>query len=235
MNKFQTVNKNFKHLDTITALFVAVLLISNIASAKIVQFGFLTFDGGTLLFPLSYIFGDILTEVYGYDRSRKVIWLGFAAAILMSITFMAVGALPPAAEWTSQAAYDQILGFTPRIVLASLIAYFAGEFSNSFTLAKLKIKTQGRHLWVRTIGSTLVGQVVDTLIFSLIAFSGVIPGSLLVTLIISNYVFKCGVEILFTPATYWITGWLKQQEKEDFYDVQTDFNPFRIRSRSAES
>ena len=229
------MNKNFKHLDTITALFVAVLLISNIASAKIVQFGFLTFDGGTLLFPLSYIFGDILTEVYGYDRSRKVIWLGFASAILMSITFMAVGALPSATEWTAQAAYDQILGFTPRIVLASLIAYFAGEFSNSFTLAKLKIKTQGRHLWVRTIGSTLVGQVVDTLIFSLIAFSGVIPSSLLVTLIISNYVFKCGVEILFTPATYWITGWLKQQEKEDFYDVQTDFNPFRIRSKSAES
>jgi queuosine precursor transporter len=222
------VNKNFKHLDTITALFVAVLLISNIASAKIVQFGFLTFDGGTLLFPLSYIFGDILTEVYGYARSRKVIWLGFASAILMSLTFMAVGALPPAAEWTSQAAYDQILGFTPRIVLASLIAYFAGEFSNSFTLAKLKVKTQGKYLWVRTIGSTLIGQVVDTLIFSLIAFSGVIPYSLLVTLIISNYVFKCGVEILFTPATYWITGWLKQQEREDFYDVQTDFNPFRI-------
>jgi queuosine precursor transporter len=229
------VNKNFKHLDTITALFVAVLLISNIASAKIVQFGFLTFDGGTLLFPLSYIFGDILTEVYGYARSRKVIWLGFASAILMSVTFMAVGALPPAAEWTSQTAYDQILGFTPRIVLASLIAYFAGEFSNSFTLAKLKIKTQGRYLWLRTIGSTLVGQVVDTLIFSLIAFSGVIPSSLLVTLIISNYVFKCGVEILFTPVTYWITGWLKQQEKEDFYDVQTDFNPFRVRSGSAES
>ncbi len=222
------MNKNFKHLDTITALFVAVLLISNIASAKIVQFGFLTFDGGTLLFPLSYIFGDILTEVYGYARSRKVIWLGFASAILMSVTFIAVGALPSAPEWTAQAAYDQILGFTPRIVLASLIAYFAGEFSNSFTLAKLKIKTQGRYLWVRTIGSTLVGQVVDTLIFSLIAFSGVIPNSLLVTLIISNYVFKCGVEILFTPATYWITGWLKQQEKEDFYDVHTNFNPFRI-------
>ena len=221
-------NKAFKHLDTITALFVAVLLISNIASAKIVQFGFLTFDGGTLLFPLSYIFGDILTEVYGYARSRKVIWLGFAAAILMSVTFIAVGALPSAPEWTAQAAYDQILGFTPRIVLASLIAYFAGEFSNSFVLAKLKVKTQGKYLWVRTIGSTLIGQVVDTLIFSLIAFSGVIPYSLLVTLIISNYVFKCGVEILFTPATYWITGWLKQQEKEDFYDVQTDFNPFQI-------
>ena len=221
-------NKAFKHLDTITALFVAVLLISNIASTKIVQFGFLTFDGGTLLFPLSYIFGDILTEVYGYARSRKVIWLGFAAAILMSVTFIAVGALPSASEWTAQAAYDQILGFTPRIVLASLIAYFAGEFSNSFTLAKLKVKTQGKYLWVRTIGSTLIGQVVDTLIFSLIAFSGVIPYSLLVTLIISNYVFKCGVEIIFTPVTYWITGWLKQQEKEDFYDVQTDFNPFQI-------
>lgn len=222
------MNKSFKHLDTITALFVAVLLISNITSTKIVQFGFLTFDGGTLLFPLSYIFGDILTEVYGYARSRKVIWLGFASAILMSVTLIAVGALPPAADWTYQTAYEQILGFTPRIVLASLIAYFAGEFSNSFTLAKLKIKTQGRKLWLRTIGSTLIGQVVDTLIFTLVAFWGVFPDTLLLPLIVSNYVFKCGIEILFTPVTYWVTGWLKQQEKEDFYDTETNFNPFQL-------
>ncbi|MBD3884423.1 queuosine precursor transporter [Phormidium tenue FACHB-886] len=222
------MNKNFKHLDTITALFVAVLLISNITSTKIVQVGFLTFDGGTLLFPLSYIFGDILTEVYGYARSRKVIWLGFASAILMSVTLITVGALPPAADWAYQTAYEQILGFTPRIVLASLIAYFAGEFSNSFTLAKLKIKTQGRHLWMRTIGSTLIGQIVDTLIFTLIAFWGVFPDALLLPLIISNYVFKCGIEVLFTPVTYWVTGWLKQQEKEDFYDTETNFNPFQV-------
>jgi queuosine precursor transporter len=220
--------KSFKHLDTITVLFVTVLLISNVTSTKILNLGLFTFDGGTILFPLSYIFGDILTEVYGYGRSRKVIWLGFFAALLMSITFMVVGALPPAADWTNQDAYDKILGLTPRIVVASLIAYFSGEFSNSFILAKLKILTQGKWLWVRTISSTLAGQVVDTALFVLIAFTGVVPNDLLWTLIISNYLFKCGVEILFTPFTYWITGWLKQQEQEDYYDVNTNFNPFRL-------
>ncbi|MFM7426698.1 MAG: queuosine precursor transporter [Elainella sp.] len=222
--------KSFKHLDTITALFVTVLLISNVASTKIVAFGPFTFDGGTILFPLSYIFGDILTEVYGYARSRRVIWLGFIAALIMSLTFIVVGALPAAADWPNQDAYDKILGLTPRIVTASLIAYFAGEFSNSLTLAKLKVQTQGRHLWLRTISSTLIGQAVDTTLFVLIAFAGV-PGfssSLLWTLIWSNYVFKCSVEILFTPVTYWVTGWLKQQEQEDFYDRETDFNPFRL-------
>lgn len=222
------MNKSFKHLDTITALFVTVLLISNVASTKIVAFGPFTFDGGTILFPLSYIFGDILTEVYGYARSRKVIWIGFIAALLMSLTFIVVGALPPAADWPNQDAYDKILGLTPRIVIASLIAYFAGEFSNSFTLAKLKLITNGQRLWLRTIGSTLIGQVVDTALFILIAFTGVVPNSLLWTLIISNYLFKCGVEILFTPVTYAVTGWLKQQEREDYYDRNTDFNPFRL-------
>ncbi|MGB5916435.1 MAG: queuosine precursor transporter, partial [Phormidesmis sp.] len=139
--------RGFKHLDTITALFVTVLLVSNIVSTKIVDFGFFTFDGGTLLFPLSYIFGDILTEVYGYARSRKVIWTGFAAALVMSATFMIVGILPAASDWTYQTAYDQILGLTPRIVIASLIAYSVGEFSNSFILAKLKVATEGRQLW----------------------------------------------------------------------------------------
>lgn len=226
------MNKSFKHLDTITALFVAVLLISNVTSTKIVALGPLTFDGGTILFPLSYIFGDILTEVYGYARSRKVIWIGFAAALLMSITFIIVGALPPAADWQNQDAYNQILGLTPRIVIASLIAYFAGEFSNSFTLAKLKLMTEGRQLWLRTISSTLIGQIVDTALFILIAFTGIVPTSLLWTLILSNYLFKCGVEILFTPITYWITGWLKQQEREDYYDRNTNFNPFRFTGAS---
>ncbi|NEQ23471.1 MAG: queuosine precursor transporter [Microcoleus sp. SIO2G3] len=222
------MDKSFKHLDTITALFVAVLLISNVASTKILELGPFTFDGGTILFPLSYIFGDILTEVYGYVRARKVIWLGFISALLMSIVFIIVGALPPAPDWQFQTAYEQILGFTPRIVFASLIAYFAGAFSNSFILAKLKVKTRGRLLWTRTIGSTLIGQVVDTAIFAGIAFSGVIPNSLLTQLIISNYIFKCGVEILFTPITYWVVGWLKQQEREDYYDAETNFNPFRF-------
>lgn len=220
------MTKPFRHLDTITVLFVTVLLISNITSTKILELGPFTFDGGTILFPMSYIFGDILTEVYGYARSRKVIWLGFISALLMSATFMIVGALPPAPDWTAQAAYDQILGLTPRIVIASLIAYFAGEFSNSFILAKLKILTQGRWLWTRTISSTLVGQVIDTALFIAIAFTGILPNSLLLTLVVSNYLFKCGVEILFTPVTYWVTGWLKQQEHEDHYDTDTNFNPF---------
>ena len=222
------MNKSYKHLDTITALFVTVLLISNVTSTKIVNLWLFTFDGGTILFPLSYIFSDILTEVYGYSRSRKVIWLGFFSALLMSITFIIVGALPPATDWSYQDAYDHILGLTPRIVLASLVAYFAGEFANSFILAKLKLLTQGKWLWTRTIGSTLVGQILDTALFILIAFTGIVSNNLLVTLIVSNYAFKCGVEILFTPVTYWLSGWLKQQEREDYYDTNTDFNPFRL-------
>jgi hypothetical protein len=222
------VNKSFKHLDTITALFVAVLLISNIASMKILDLGPFTFDGGTILFPLSYIFGDILTEVYGYSRSRKVIWLGFLSAALMSVTLMVVGWLPPAADWPNQDAYNRILGLTPRIVTASLIAYFAGEFFNSFTLAKLKVLTRGRWLWIRTIGSTLIGQAVDTVLFIAIAFTGTLPANLIWTLVISNYLFKCGVEAAFTPVTYWLSGWLKLQEQEDFYDTQTNFNPFHL-------
>ncbi|MGD1948295.1 MAG: queuosine precursor transporter [Leptolyngbyaceae cyanobacterium] len=224
----QLSTRGFRHLDTITALFVTVLLISNVASTKIVDFGWFTFDGGTLLFPLSYIFGDILTEVYGYARSRKVIWTGFIAALIMSATFMVVGALPSAADWPYQEAYDQILGLTPRIVTASLIAYVVGEFSNSFILAKLKVATQGRRLWIRTISSTLVGQVLDTALFIAIAFWGLFSPSLMVTLIVSNYIFKCGVEILFTPVTYGLTHWLKQQENEDFYDRHTNFNPFHL-------
>jgi len=220
--------KNYKHLDTITALFVAVLLISNIASTKILDFGFFTFDGGTLLFPLSYIFGDILTEVYGYKKSRKVIWLGFICAALMSLTFIVVGKLPAAADWGNQAAYDAILGLTPRIVLASLIAYLAGEFSNAFILAKMKIATKGRWLWTRTIGSTVVGELIDTVLFIMVAFWGILPAGLLITLIISNYIFKTGVESLFTPATYKVVGFLKRVENEDYYDKKTDFNPFKI-------
>ncbi|MFS8741400.1 queuosine precursor transporter [Synechococcus sp. R65.1] len=222
----QSFERAYRHLDAVTALFVAVLLISNIASAKIVLLGPFTFDGGTILFPLSYIFGDILTEVYGYARSRRVIWLGFFSAALMSVTLMIVGSLPAAPDWPHQEAYDQILGLTPRIVLASLIAYWSGSFANAYVLARLKVWTRGRWLWTRTISSTLVGQAVDTGLFILIAFWGVFPN--LVSLILSNYVFKCGVEVACTPLTYAITGWLKQQEQEDYFDVATDFNPFRI-------
>ncbi len=220
--------RHYKHLDAITALFVSVLLISNVASSKILDLGPFTFDGGTILFPLSYIFGDILTEVYGYARSRRVIWMGFAASLLMSTVFMLVGVLPPAAEWPHQEAYDAILGLTPRIVLASLAAYFCGEFVNSFVLAKMKIATEGRFLWTRTIGSTLVGQLVDTVVFVAVAFSGIMSLELLGTLVVSNFVFKTLVEIAFTPATYAVVGFLKHSENEDHYDRHTDFNPFRV-------
>lgn len=222
------MEKNYKYLGMISVFFVSILLISNVASTKIVDLKWFTFDGGTLLFPLSYIFGDILTEVYGYKNSRKTIWLGFFMALLMSVIFIVVDKLPPAAGWNNQAAYNAILGLTPRIVCASLIAYFFGEFSNSFVLAKMKIWTKGKWLWTRTIGSTVVGELVDSSIFILIAFLGVLPNSLLFTLIVSNYFFKTGIEILFTPITYKVVKFLKVKENEDYYDHDTNFNPFTI-------
>jgi len=210
------------------ALFTAVLLISNIASSKILRLSVFTFDGGTILFPLSYIFGDILTEVYGYGRSRKVIWTGFFCAGMMAGIFALVGALPPAEGWAHQPAYQAILGTTPRIVLGSLLAYLCGEFTNSFILAKMKIFTKGRWLWSRTIGSTLAGEGVDSAIFIVAAFWGVLPNDLLFAVFVSNYIFKCGVEIIATPVTYRVVRFLKKAEQEDYYDYGTDFNPLKI-------
>ncbi len=218
-------NRSFKHLDTIAGLFVAVLLISNVASSKIVKIWLFEFDGGTLLFPLSYIFGDILTEIYGFKRSRKIIWLGFFSAGLMSLIFGIVGFLKPAPGWENQQAYVTILGQTPRIVIASLIAYFSGEYSNSVTLAIMKVKTKGKYLWTRTIGSTIIGEFIDTILFVLIAFTFTLPFETLRNVIISNYIFKVGIEILFTPITYLVVKNLKRIENCDFYDTNTRFNP----------
>lgn len=226
------MTERLKYYDIILGLFVAVLLISNVASSKVLDLGPFTFDGGTILFPISYIFGDILTEVYGYRRSRRVIWTGFFCALLMSVVFMIVGKLPPAADWPNQEAYEKILGLTPRIVLASLIAYFSGEFSNSYTLARMKILTRGRWLWSRTIGSTIVGEGVDTLLFVMIAFYGVFPNGLLMAVMISNYVFKVAFEAILTPATYAVVGFLKKKEGMDVYDYDTDFNPFAVGGES---
>jgi queuosine precursor transporter len=227
VQKLQTETRGpFKYFDVIMALFVAVLLISNIASVKIVSFWKFTFDGGTILFPLSYIFGDILTEVYGYGRSRKVIWTGFFAALAMSLVLWVVQVLPPAPGWNNQQAYESVIGFVPRIVIASLIAYFSGEFTNSYIMSRLKIITKGKFLWVRTIGSTLAGEGIDTAIFCMVAFYGILPASLLLSVIVSNYIFKCSVEILFTPLTYAIVRFLKQQEKVDVYDRGIRYNPF---------
>lgn len=224
--------KTYRYLDLITALFVVVLIISNIASTKVVLLGPFTFDGGTLLFPLAYIFGDVLTEVYGYKKSRRVIWTGFFLLLLSTLTLGLVNTLPaPTDEFSqkSSEAFAAILGLVPRIVLASLVAYFVGEFVNSYILARLKVATNGRWLALRTIGSTLVGQGLDTALFLLIAFYGVWDNSLLLTVFVSNYIFKVGVEVLFTPLTYGVVGFLKHAENEDYYDHNTNFNPFSLR------
>jgi uncharacterized integral membrane protein (TIGR00697 family) len=220
--------KSLRYFDLINAAFVAVLIISNVTSTKILILGPFTFDGGTILFPISYIFGDVLTEVYGYKKARRVIWNGFFWSLVTVVIFSIVGALPPAPGWDLQPAYMAILGQTPRIVLASLLAFLAGEISNSVVLAKMKIATNGRLLWTRTIGSTLIGEGIDTLIFATVAFSGVLTSDILVALIVSNYIFKVGVEILFTPATYAVVAFLKRAENEDYYDRDTVFNPLPI-------
>lgn len=219
-----------RYFDLIGGLFVAVLLISNISATKLVGFYSFPFDGGTLLFPLSYIFGDILTEVYGYGRARRIIWLGFFANALAALTFFVVSSLPAAEVWEHQAAFETILGVVPRIVLASFIAYLCGEFTNSFVLAKMKIATKGRWLWTRTIGSTLVGEGVDTVIFVTLAFAGTIPTAALWKMIAFNYVFKCLMEIVLTPVTYAVVGFLKRREGVDVYDYRTSFNPIPILS-----
>lgn len=233
--------RNYRYLDIITALFVTVLVVSNIASsAKIVDWGFgilgvrMAFDAGTLLFPVSYIFGDILTEVYGYKRSRRVIWTGFFCLGLSAAVLGVVRLLPGEATWqmyAGQNAYDAILGgmSSGGIVIASLLGYWSGEFSNSFTLAKMKIFTRGRWLWSRTIGSTLVGELVDTFIFVTVAsLFQVFPWSLFITLVLTNYLFKCGIEALMTPITYLVVNRLKRREQEDYYDRGTNFTPFQI-------
>ena len=220
--------KNYRWITVISVFFVAVLMISNIASTKILDLWIFTLDWWTLVFPLSYIFGDILTEVYGYKQSRRIIWMGFWALLLMMVTIMVVGWLPAAQDWKYQMDYQHILGMTPRIVIASLIAYMVGEFSNSFILAKLKIQMQGKKLRVRTIWSTLVGEFFDTGIFIMIAFYGVLGNDIIIPLMLSNYIFKVGVEIVCTPLTYLITNALKKIEHEDYYDYTTNFNPLKI-------
>ena len=235
------MERRYRYLDLIMAVFVTVLVVSNIASsAKIVDWGFsifgvrMAFDAGTLLFPVSYIFGDILTEVYGYKNSRRVIWAGFACLALSASIFWIVSILPGESQWqqyTGDAAYLAILGgmSSGSIVLASLAGYWSGEFTNSFVLAKMKVLTRGHWLWTRTIGSTIVGELVDTLIFIVIAsLFHVFPWSLFLTLTLTNYLFKVGVEALMTPVTYAAVNRLKKVENEDYYDWDTNFNPFHV-------
>ncbi|MDA5193304.1 queuosine precursor transporter [Govanella unica] len=213
------------------AAFVAVLLCSNIIGpAKVASLWGFTFGAGVLFFPISYVFGDVLTEVYGYARARKVVWTGFVALGFASFMAWIIVGMPPAEGWDGQDAYAAVLGQTPRIVLASLIAFFVGEMVNAYVLARMKVWTAGRWLWTRTIGSTVVGQAFDSLVFYPIAFYGMWPNDLLLAVMLSNYLIKVGWEVVLTPVTYRVVALLKRAEQVDFYDRGTDFNPFTLKS-----
>jgi queuosine precursor transporter len=227
-------SKRYRWLLVITAIFVTTLVISNIIAVKLVSIGGLFLPAAVVLFPISYIFGDILTEVYGYAQARRVIWTGFFCNFLAVIAIWISSMLPSAPFWSAgsfntplgaQAAYEAILGFTPRLLAASFIAYLIGEFLNSYVLAKLKIKTQGHLLWLRTITSTIVGEGADSVVFLTVAFWGIIPANNLGMAVLSQWLFKVSYEVLATPLTYWVVNWLKRVENEDFYDRQTIFNP----------
>lgn len=231
------MRKNYRYYDLVMVAFVVVLLCCNLvgpskaAEITLPVVGTITFGAGILFFPISYIFGDILTEVYGYAYSRRVIWTGFAALAFASLMAYVIVSLPPAAAWPHQAAYETAFGSTWRIAGASLVAFACGEFVNSFVLAKMKILTAGRWLWSRTIGSTIAGEGIDSLIFYPLAFwnTGIIPNELIVPLMITQFFAKVAVEVAFTPITYKVVGFLKRKENEDWYDRETEFNPFTIK------
>ncbi|MHA7873475.1 MAG: queuosine precursor transporter [Hyphococcus sp.] len=229
----------FKYYDFAMAAFVAILICSNlIGAAKLVQlFEFRIsgwnvglFGAGILFFPLSYVLGDVLTEVYGYARARRVVWAGFAAVLFMAFMSWVVVAMPPAPGWEGQAAYEAVFGLTPRIVIASIVAFWAGELSNAFVMARMKVWSGGKHLYQRTIGSTVVGQGVDSLLFYPIAFLGVWTLDQVITVLVTNYLLKVAWEALLTPVTYRVVGFLKKAEGVDVYDAETDFTPFSVRS-----
>ncbi|MBV8809345.1 MAG: queuosine precursor transporter [Acidobacteriaceae bacterium] len=216
----------YRYLDAFIILFVTVLLVSNIVAAKFFALGPLRVSAAQILFPITYIFGDIFTEVYGYAASRRAIWYGFFASfILVGLTYIAV-IIPPAPEYRDEAAFATIFKPVGRIVVASLLAYWCGEFANSFTLAKLKLMTKGRYLWTRTIGSTVVGQAVDTTVVMFAAFYGTRPTSVILKLILAGYLIKVIYETLMTPVTYWIVNFLKRTEHVDYFDYDTNFSPF---------
>ena len=211
--------------------FVVILLCSNvIGAAKVTTLWGFTFGAGILFFPVSYLFGDVLTEVYGYAKSRKVIWAGFGALLFASFMSWFIVAIPPADGWDQQEMYDVVFSQTPRIALASFIAYWCGEFTNSFVMAKMKIITNGKKLWMRTIGSTFAGEAVDSIIFYPVAFWGIWPDELVIEIMIANYLLKTGWEVILTPVTYKIVKFLKKAENEDYYDINTNFSPFKIES-----
>ncbi len=219
----------YRYYSLVTAIFVTCLITSNIIAVKIIDVFGIILPAAVVIFPVSYIFGDILTEVYGYARSRRAIWTGFGCNALAVLAIWIGGRLAPAGFWDGQAAYDRILGYTPRLLAASFAAYLVGEFLNSLVLAKMKVATRGRWLWTRTIGSTLVGEGADSVIFITAAFGGAIPWAGLGRVILTQWLFKCAYEAIATPATYAIVRFLKRREGVDHYDRGTDFNPFTLK------
>ena len=229
--------RRLRYFDFVMVAFVTILLLSNVlgagkvATVNLPVIGDWPFGAGILFFPLSYVIGDVLTEVYGYARARRCIWAGTAALLFMAFMAMVVVALPPAPDWTGQAAYEQVFGQVPRIVFASILAFWAGEFANSLVLAKMKVWTEGKHLWTRTIGSTVVGQGVDSLIFYPLAFWGAQDwtNDLVIRVLVTQWVLKVSWEALLTPVTYLVVNFLKRREGVDVYDERTDFTPFRAK------
>jgi uncharacterized integral membrane protein (TIGR00697 family) len=223
----ESAPRQFKYFDRLMSAFVAVLLVSNIVAPKFIAIGPLRFSGAQMLFPITYIFGDVFTEVYGYTQSRRAIWNGFYAQLLLTVIAMIVVALPPAPGWPHQNAYRTVLGFLPRLAVASLVAYWCGEFANSFVMARLKVITNGRFLWMRTIGSTVVGEAVDTVIVMTIGFAGSMSTHDLLVVMASGYTAKVVYEVVATPLTYAVVNWLKRKEGIDVIDRHTSFNPFK--------
>jgi uncharacterized integral membrane protein (TIGR00697 family) len=226
-------NERFRYLDFMMAAFVTILLLSNVLGAGKVAtidlplVGPWPFGAGILFFPISYVIGDVLTEVYGYASARRCIWAGFGALLFMALMAFVVVALPPASSWHGQAAYEAVFGQVPRIVFASIAAFWVGEFANSYVLARMKVWTEGRHLWTRTIGSTIVGEGIDSLIFYPLAFYGTWDNATLVKVLLTQFALKVGWEALLTPVTYAVVGWLKRREGVEIFDEATDFSPFR--------
>jgi uncharacterized integral membrane protein (TIGR00697 family) len=224
-------NAGYSHyFIVVVALFITCLITANIIAVKLIAVFGLVLPAAIIVFPISYILGDVLTEVYGYRQARSVIWLGFACNLILVMAVWLGGLLPAASFWDGQSAYARILGYTPRILLASFLAYLVGEFSNSFVLAKMKIATNGRHLWTRTIGSTLVGQGLDSMVFITLAFAGTIPLSGLFSAIITQWLVKTAYEAALTPVTYKTVNFLKRREGLDVYDYETRFNPLLLRT-----
>jgi hypothetical protein len=219
--------KNFRYYDLLVHAFVVILLISNLVAQKLVKLGPMTLSCAQLLFPITYIFGDVFTEVYGYAGSRRAIWIGFGASALMALMGMITVALPPHPDWHNQEAFAIVFGFVPRVVAASLIAYWAGEFANSLVMSKMKLWTDGKYLWTRTVGSTVVGQAVDTVIVVTLLFAGREPVGVILNVIVSGYLAKVAYEVLATPMTYAIVGFLKRGEGVDTFDRGISFSPFR--------